>query len=281
MQAVPGNGNAIVTWRQPSNLGGPTRTIIDYSVTVTPSVGGSPFTVSAGATKVACPNLATNDCYQLNVSGLTNNTHYTFAVRARNQVGTSDPASATAKPSINAAATLRSGRGQHAVNLHCRHQHAAGLRELHRSERRYRRRVRHAWRPRRGPSRRLLRRAPAARTTASSGIGPLSGYNDRKKPIKETILWDSTTIPASALKANSCGANKTIITCYPNNVTFYDESSVSLAAGLPSTAMNAPGSTHFCADPRQQGRGRQRSVGPSRRPTPTQPGALASPACRC
>ena len=68
-------------------------------------------------------------------------------------------------------------------------------------------------------------------TTASSGIGPLSGYNDRKKPIKETILWDSTTIPASALKANSCGANKTIITCYPNNVPFYDESSASLAAG--------------------------------------------------
>ena len=64
VKAVPGNTNAIVSWRQPSNLGGPTRTIIDYSVTVTPSVGGSPFTVSAGATKVACPNLATNDCYQ-------------------------------------------------------------------------------------------------------------------------------------------------------------------------------------------------------------------------
>ena len=48
VQAVPGNTNAIITWQQPANLGGPTRTIIDYSVTVTPTVGGSPFTVSAG-----------------------------------------------------------------------------------------------------------------------------------------------------------------------------------------------------------------------------------------
>ena len=85
-------------------------------------------------------------------------------------------------------------------------------------------------------SRRLLRRQPQQLpTTASSGIGPLSGYNDRKHPIKETILWDSSTIPAAALKANSCGANKTIITCFPNNVTFYDESSAALALGQPST----------------------------------------------
>jgi uncharacterized repeat protein (TIGR01451 family) len=252
LQAVPGNGNAIVTWRQPSNLGGPTRTIIDYSVTVTPSVAGSPFTVSAGATKVACPNLATNDCYQLNVPGLTNNTHYTFDVRARNQVGTSDPASATAKPSTNAAATLVPAAGSTlstctvatstqpvCVSFTVPGGGSGGV-----------------FGTLGGPDVGLpggFCAGICSGTTASSGIGPLSGYNDRKKPIKETILWDSTTIPASALKANSCGANKTIITCYPNNVTFYDESSASLAAGLPSTAMNAPGSIHFCADPLNKG----------------------------
>ena len=252
LQAVPGNGNAIVTWRQPSNLGGPTRTIIDYSVTVTPSVAGSPFTVSAGATKVACPNLATNDCYQLNVPGLTNNTHYTFDVRARNQVGPSDPASATAKPSTNAAATLVPAAGSTlstctvatstqpvCVSFTVPSGGSGGV-----------------FGTLGGPDVGLpggFCAGICSGTTASSGIGPLSGYNDRKKPIKETILWDSTTIPASALKANSCGANKTIITCYPNNVTFYDESSASLAAGLPSTAMNAPGSIHFCADPLNKG----------------------------
>ena len=254
VQAVPGNGNAIVTWRQPSNLGGPTRTIIDYSVTVTPSVGGSPFTVSAGATKVACPNLATNDCYQLNVSGLSVKppTNYTFAVTARNQVGSSDPASASAKPSINAAATLVPAAGSTlstctvatstqpvCVSFTVPSGGTGGV-----------------FGTLGGPDVLLpggFCSGTCNSATASSGIGPLSGYNDRKHPIKETILWDSSTIPAALLKANSCGANKTIITCYPNNVTFYDESSVSLAASLPSTVMNGPGSTHFCADPVNKG----------------------------
>ena len=97
--------------------------------------------------------------------------------------------------------------------------------------------------------------------SASSGIGPLGAYLNRKNPIKETILWDSSTIPPSALNANSCGANKTIITCFPNNVTFYDESSTALAANQPSEPMNAPGHIHFCADPPKQGRRRQRQLG--------------------
>jgi hypothetical protein len=261
VQAVPGNGNAIVTWQEPSNLGGPTRTIIDYSVTVTPSVPLSPFTVSAGATKVACPNLTTNDCYQLNVSGLAVTkpaTTYVFAVTARNQVGSSDSASASAKPSANAAAALVPAAGSTlstctvattaqpvCVSFTVPGGGSGGV-----------------FGTLGGfpdvilPGGFCGAGATCNTPSASSGIGPLSAYLNRKNPIKETILWDSSTIPASALKANSCGANKTIITCFPNNVTFYDESSTALAANQPSEPMNAPGHIHFCADsPRKGGAG--------------------------
>ena len=256
VQAVPGNGNAIVTWQEPSNLGGPTRTIIDYSVTVTPSVAGSPFTVSAGATKVACPNLTTNDCYQLNVSGLSVTkpaTNYTFAVTARNQVGSSDPASASAKPSANAAAALVPAAGSTLSTCTV----ATSTQPVCTSFTVPGGGSGGVFGTLGGPPDVTLPGGFCAgncnASSGSSGIGPLGAYLNPKSPIKETILWDSSTIPPSALKANSCGANKTIITCFPNNVTFYDESSTSFAAGAPSTAMNAPGSTHFCADSLQKG----------------------------
>lgn len=257
VQAVPGNGNAIVTWQEPSNLGGPTRTIIDYSVTATPSVG-SGFTVSAGAPKVACPNLTTNNCYQLNVSGLAVTkpaTTYVFAVTARNQVGSSDSASASAKPSANAAAALVPAAGStlSTCTVATTAQPVCVSFTV----------------PGGGtggvfgtlggfpdvilPGGFCGAGATCNTPSASSGIGPLGAYLNRKSPIKETILWDSSTIPPSARNANSCGANKTIITCFPNNVTFYDESSTALAANQPSEPMNAPGHIHFCADSPQKG----------------------------
>ena len=256
-QAVPGSNDAIVTWRSPGpgNLGGPTRTIIDYTVTVSPAgTTGSSFTVSASAPTVACPNGTTTDCYQLDVPLNPDGTRYTFNITARNQVGSSDPATATAKPSANASAKLVASAGSTlstctvatsafpvCVSFTVPSGGTGGV-----------------FGTLGGPDVGIPGGfcggvgLNCTATTASSGIGPLAGYGF-KNPIKETILWDSSTIPASALKANSCGANKTIITCFPNNVTFYDESSAALALGQPSEPMNAPGHIHFCADPPSKG----------------------------
>ena len=126
VQAVPGNGNAIVTWEPPSNTGGPSQTISQYKVTVTPTGGGSPITVLASAPRVLCPNGVNTDCYRLNISPLTNNTNYTIAVQAQNSVGLSDvhdgvnpDASATAMPSINAVSRDRPDQHRdHALDLH-------------------------------------------------------------------------------------------------------------------------------------------------------------------
>ena len=106
VQAVPGNTNAIITWQPPANNGGPTQTITQYKVTVTPTAGGSPITVLASAPQVLCPNGVSTNCYRLNVTGLSNNTTYTFGVQALNQVGLSNSATATARPSNNAAAQI-------------------------------------------------------------------------------------------------------------------------------------------------------------------------------
>jgi hypothetical protein len=106
--AIPGAGNAILTWRTPSGDGG--QPITSYTITVTPPSGkplvaGSPFTVPVGPHTSFCGSVNFSDCYQLTVSGLQNDSTtgpYTFNVVAVNTVGNSDPGTALATPSVNA-----------------------------------------------------------------------------------------------------------------------------------------------------------------------------------
>ena len=52
VQALPGNGNVIITWEPPANDGG--QALIEYRLTVTPAGGGSPITVPLDAPQVLC-----------------------------------------------------------------------------------------------------------------------------------------------------------------------------------------------------------------------------------
>jgi hypothetical protein len=81
--AVPGDGQATVSWTAPSNGGSP---ITGYTVTSSPGA----IVVNTGATSVA-------------VTGLTDGTAYTFTVTATNAIGTG-PASAASSPVTPAAA---------------------------------------------------------------------------------------------------------------------------------------------------------------------------------
>jgi len=78
---TPGDGQAIISFTAPLSDGG--SPIIDYTITYTPgNVVVTPVT-----------NPAT-------ISGLSNNTQYTFALTARNLVGSSQPAFISATPSF-------------------------------------------------------------------------------------------------------------------------------------------------------------------------------------
>jgi hypothetical protein len=72
--ATAGNGNALVSWTAPTNVG--TSPLTGYRVTVSP--GGATIDVGANTTGVL-------------VSDLVNGTEYTFTVIARNAVGDSAP----------------------------------------------------------------------------------------------------------------------------------------------------------------------------------------------
>ena len=238
VQAVPGNSNAIVTWQAAIQPRWPHpddhRLLRDSYAQRWQRVYG------LGRSAQGC--LSEPDYEQLLPAqrfrpGRTKPaTTYVFAVTARNQVGSSDSASASAKPSANAAAALVPAAGSTlstctvattaqpvCVSFTVPGGGTGGVFGTLGGSPMY---IFPAASAGRGP--------PVTLRRASSGIGPLGAYLNRKNPIKETILWDSSTIPAVPLKANSCGANKTIITCFPNNVTFYDESSTALALGQPS-----------------------------------------------
>jgi hypothetical protein len=273
VQAIPGPTNVIVTWQKPDFTGGHTataQTISSYVINVAP--GGETLTLNVTPTTptVTCPN-GTATCYYFNVGSpptagnpaLTPGTEYTFDVQARNDVGPSDILDpSTSAPLARAKATPSAQANAQVFGTTANALSTCSVATLAQPTC-----VSFAvptgtggvFGVQGGTSVQLPGAfcggvtTPCSSLTGSLGIGPLSGYNDRTHPIKETILWDSSTIPASALKANSCGANKTIITCFPNNVTFYDESSAALALGQPSEPMNAPGHIHFCADPTSKG----------------------------
>jgi uncharacterized repeat protein (TIGR01451 family) len=274
VQAIPGNGNAIVTWQTPQFTGGnalvtgTTGVNQAYRITLVPAGGGSPIYVPTSAPQVTCPNDPTaSNCYRVSIGTpslpLSNTTTYTVQVQAQNSVDFSDVPSpvTTVRPSRNAAASIVLATGSTFATCTTATPLPSGQP------------VCVSFTVPGGGTGGVFgtlggtevgipggfcgvdangHPVNCSGTTASLGIGPLTGY-DFKNPIKETILWDSSTIPASALKAPACGANKTIITCFPNNVTFYDESSAALALGQPSEPMNAPGHTHFCADPTNKG----------------------------
>jgi hypothetical protein len=77
--ATAGNARATINWFAPSDDGG--ASIIDYTVTSIPSGG----TCTASAPATTC-----------SVTGLTNDTGYTFTVTARNSSGSSAPSAASA-----------------------------------------------------------------------------------------------------------------------------------------------------------------------------------------
>ncbi len=84
--AVPGDGQATVSWTAPANGGSP---ITSYSVTSSPGA----IVMSTGATSVV-------------VTGLTDGTPYTFTVTATNGVGTGPASSASTPVTPVAAATV-------------------------------------------------------------------------------------------------------------------------------------------------------------------------------
>ncbi|MGW5241570.1 FG-GAP-like repeat-containing protein [Monashia sp. NPDC004114] len=79
--AIPHSGSARVEWNPPDDLGNSPLT--GYAITVSP--GGKSYTASAGAMTITIP-------------GLTNNTAYSFSVRARNGVGLGPARVAKATP---------------------------------------------------------------------------------------------------------------------------------------------------------------------------------------
>jgi large repetitive protein len=92
--AVTGNTQASLTWVAPTTTGG--SPVIDYLITVTPSIAGSPFRTNSANTSFT-------------VTGLTNGTSYVFRVQAVNDFGNSE--SSTASNAIRPAGTPASPSG--------------------------------------------------------------------------------------------------------------------------------------------------------------------------
>ena len=263
VQAVAGNGNAIVTFEPPSNTGG--QAITQYKVTLTPVGGGSPITVPASAPQVLCPNGTATDCYRINITPLVNGTQYTVDVQAQNAVGLSDvndgvnpPAETKVTPSVNASASIvapaqtsslttcavatptsptcvqyiiPSGTGGVFGSLGNLTLGASGF-------------------PANlcGGSPCIGQGGTANNLLAGAqNLGALSGYNDRKVPLKEIVTWDATTIQKAYRLLPKCHAGSVLVICFPNDVPVYYETSFVLA-NFPSktgTLLNL----HFCATP--------------------------------
>ena len=252
---VPGNHNALVTWRQPQYTGGAdllaTHT---YRITLTPAVG-QPVYVDASALQVTCPSDPTNSsCYQANITGLANDsTTYTVDVQAQNSVDFSDDVTKQVTPSANAfaqlvqnqqAGTLTTCTTATSSQLTCVSYQvptggtggvfgAAGVVPL--------------------PGN--FCGVGCAAGTGAQNLGALSGYNDPKHPLVETITWDSSTLLKGQKLTPVCGTHSTATNCFPNNVPIFYEMSFTLAnfPTEPSTQLNLPGATHFCADPVSKG----------------------------
>ena len=249
LQAVPGNGNVILTWEPPPPTSS-TLPLLPYRITVTPSGGGSPISVPVNSPQVLCPNGVSTDCYRFNVTPLTNDTSYTFAVQAQNDVGYSDASQVPATPSANAASRIVSSSTTTVFST-CtvatstqptcvQYQIPNGVGGVF------------------GAAGGPIVQVPSdfcggtacAPNTGAQITGSLDGYNDPTHPLVEVITWDSSTIPAGWPINPICSTNSTAINCFPNNLPVYYEMSFTLlnSPSLPSTGLNVPGSIHFCAD---------------------------------
>ncbi len=286
---IPGTGNAILTWENPSSNGG--QAIQNFLITVTPPVGSS-FTLPTVPFNTAptskCGAVNASDCYQLTVTGLQNDHGaYTFAIQAQNAVGPSDAATTTATPSVNAknasvptntATTLTTCTTATPTTPVCVVYNipsgaggvfgAGGLVAL--------------------PTGLCGINATCINKTGAQNLGSLAGYNDRTHPLIETITWDSSLIdPSFYTHVPSCPNNSTRTDCYPNNIPIYYEDTFSLLhCGLngttpfcdPNTLVNhslfpvVPGTvlnTHFCAQAAPIGAGNKNYARP--KPTPPPP----------
>ena len=193
---VPGNHNALVTWRQPQYTGGAdllaTHT---YRITLTPAVG-QPVYVDASALQVTCPSDPTNSsCYQANITGLANDsTTYNVDVQAQNSVDFSDDVTKQVTPSANAFAQFLGSEpaGWHADDVHHGHLEPAPTCVSYQV-------------PTGGtggvfgaagvvPLPGNFCGVGCAAGTGAQNLGALSGYNDPKHPLVETITWDSSTL---------------------------------------------------------------------------------------
>ena len=97
MTAVPGDGQAVVSWLAPNNGGSP---IISY--TVTPYVGAVAQT----------PDTFVSTATTQTVTGLTDGTAYTFTVMATNTVGPGAPSAASSPVTpLAASLTIVNGSG--------------------------------------------------------------------------------------------------------------------------------------------------------------------------
>jgi hypothetical protein len=248
--AIPGNGNAILTWQNSSSPGG--QPIQDYLITVAPpgialtdtqhTFTLPPVTFNANPSS-ACGAVAASNCYQVTVTGLANDSQtgpYTFGIQARNAVGPSDFASTTATPSANAtnasvgtntATTLTTcttatpllpnGTGHPVCVVYSIPSGAGGVF---------------------GADGLINVPIPAglcgANTcipnTGAQELGGLTGYNDRTHPLQETITWDSSLIdPKYYNHVAQCPNNSTSTTCYPNDIPIdYEDTFALLHCGL-------------------------------------------------
>jgi uncharacterized repeat protein (TIGR01451 family) len=270
---IPGTGNAILTWENPSGNGG--QAIQNFLITVTPPVGSS-FTLPTvpfnAAPTSKCGAVNASDCYQLTVTGLQNdNGAYTFAIQAQNAVGPSDAATTTATPSVNAknasvptntATTLTTCTTATPTTPVCVVYNipsgaggvfgAGGLVAL--------------------PTGLCGINATCIANTGAQNLGSLAGYADRTHPLIETITWDSSLIASSYYQGvQACPNGSILTTCYPNNIPIYYEDTFSLLhCGLnvttpfcdPNTLVDhsafpvVPGTVlnlHFCAQTTNNG----------------------------
>jgi uncharacterized repeat protein (TIGR01451 family) len=253
LQAVPGNGNVILTWQKPVTDSG--HPVDQYLVTVN---GGSPITIDAATSpQVLCPNGTSSDCFRVDVNPLNNGTTYTLAVQAHNAVGYSDASQLLATPSINNASKIVSNSTTTVFST-CttatstqktcvQYQIPSGAGGVFGAAG--------------GPAVQIpdnFCQGPCIPNTGAQVTGALDGYNDPTHPLVEVITWDSSTIPANWPINPICSTNSTAINCFPNNLPVFYEMSFSLLLSPPpaSTALNLPdsnGQMHFCADPVSQG----------------------------